>query len=209
MKRLHTGLTICGLLAVLFCFTATSSSGNSEESKLEQKTDAFLKSGDHESAFKLIEDFIQKHPEKPIGHAMLVRVLATGGQIDKALKAYYQFYKLSGTLSEELLLELMRGALNYDDDKVRWSTAKVLGELEDTRAISALANAFNDDDSRVRVTAVKALGKLGDKRAVPALINALSHDDINVRRSAAEALGKLGDKRAVPTLISTLNDEES
>ena len=80
MKRLNTRLIIPGILAISSCFIPTFSVCGSEESTLEQKADAFLKSGDHESAFKIIDSFIQKHPEKPIGHAMLVKVLAADGQ---------------------------------------------------------------------------------------------------------------------------------
>ena len=138
MKRFSKRLTIFGMLAVLFCFVVTLSNGDSDESKLEQKTDDFLKAGDHESALKLIDGFIQEHPEKPTGHAMSVRVLAADGQTDKGLKAYYQFYKLSETLSEELLLELLRGALNHDDINVRWKAAQALGGLGDERAVPAL-----------------------------------------------------------------------
>ena len=115
MKRLKVGLTIFRMLAILFCFIPMFSGCGSEESRLEQKTDAFIEAGDYESALKLINSFIQEYPEKPIGHAMLVRTLAADGQIEKALKTYYRFYKLSETLSAELLLELLRGALNHDD----------------------------------------------------------------------------------------------
>ena len=61
-------------------------------------------------SFSGIEGFTQEHPQKPIRHSLLVRDLAASGQTEKALKAYYQFHKLGGTFSEELLLERL-GAL--------------------------------------------------------------------------------------------------
>ena len=216
MKRLNVAQTTLGMLVVLVCFMTTPSGGDSQESELEKKTDALLKVGDHERALKLIGDFILEHPEKPIGRAMLVKVFAANGQIEKALKAYYRFYKLSETLSPELLHEAVRSAvpalinvlLNDDDDALRSEAAGTLGELGDKRAVPALINALNDDDEWIRASAVDALGELGDKSAVPALINALNDERRWVRTRVTSALGKLGDKSAVPTLINILNKDD-
>ena len=205
MKVSSTTMVVFGMLAVLFCFIPMLSSCGPKESELEQKTDAFLEAGDYENALKLIDGFIQKHPEKPIGHAMLVETLAADGQIDKALKAYYRFYKLGGTPSEALLSDILRGALNHDNRWVQSKAAVALEELEGKRRVPALINALNDDDGEAGAAVAGALGKLGDTRAVPALINALN----NRNWIAARALAKLGDTRAVPALINTLNDENT
>ena len=98
---------------------ATPSNGDSEESQLKRKTDALFKVGDYQRALKLIDSFILKHPEKPIGRAISVRVLAADGQIGKALKELYRFYKLDGVLSEELSRKLLQSVTNHDGDEVR------------------------------------------------------------------------------------------
>jgi HEAT repeat protein len=208
MKRLHTRLIVFGILAIPFCFIPTFSGCGSEELELEQKTDAFLEAGDYKSALKLIDSFIQKHPEKPIGHAMRMRILAADGQIEKALKAYYRFYKLGGTPSEALLSDILRGALNHDNRWVQSKAAAALEELEGKRAVPALINLLNHDSWRVRSRAAQALGKLGDTRAVPALINALNDDDGWVREGVAEVLKELGDERAIPALIEVIGDND-
>ena len=207
MRRLNAATTVLGLLAALAYLTATSSGGDFEESDLTKSTDTLLKAGDYESALKLVEGFILEHPQKPIGRAMLVRVLAANGQTEKALKAYYQFYKLGEMFSEELLLEVVRGTLNHDYGLVRWYATQVLRELGDSCAVPDLINLLNDEHDGVRVEAAYALSELKDNRAVPALINTLNHEDRRVRSGAAQALGELRDNRALPALIDTLNDE--
>ena len=128
MKRLNTAMAALGLLALAYLILPFSGC-SSEDSELEKKTEAFLKTDDYENALKLVEGFILEHPEKPIGRAMLVKVFSANGQIEKALKAYYQFYKLSETLSPKLLLEVVQGALNSDDSDVRQAAAHALGKL--------------------------------------------------------------------------------
>ena len=196
MKHLNATMAVLGMLAALACLTVPFSGFASEESELEKGTSAFLKVDDYENALKLVESFILETPEKPIGHALLARVLAANGQTEKAFKAYHQFYKLGEAFSGELLFELLLGALNDDSSEVRAYATFVLGELGDNRAVPALINRVNDND--VVQDATEALGKLGDKSAVPHLINALNHDDDDVQEAAAKALGKLGDKSASP-----------
>ena len=191
MKQLHTGLTIFGMLAMIFCFTTIPSNGDSEELKLEQKADTLLKAGDYERAFKLVDSFILDHPEQPIGRAMLVRIFAVEGQTHKALKELHRFYKLGGTLSEELLFEVLLGALNDDIPYVRQQAAEALEKLGNKRAVPALINRLNDDDRYVRQGAVHALRTLGDTLAVPALINTLNDDDFLVRWGRCRSIGRV------------------
>ena len=176
MKYLNAVMAVLGVFAALACLTVPFSGCASKESELEKGTSAFLKVDDYENALKLVEGFILENPEKPIGHAMLAKVLAANGQTEKALKAYYQFYKLGETLSEELLLELLLGALNDDSWEVRAYATFVLGKLGDKSAVPHLINVLNHDNGAVQEEAAKALGKLGDKSAVPHLINVLNHD---------------------------------
>ena len=207
MKRLSAAKRSLGMLAAFVCLIITSTGYGIDESELEQKTDAFLKTSDYENALKLVEDFILENPEKPIGHAMLAKVLAADGQTEKALKAYYQFYKLGNALSGELAFELLLGALNDDSWEVRAYATFVLGKLGDKSAAPHLINVLNHHKGAAQSEAAKALGKLGDKSAVPHLIKILSHDNETAQEEAAKALGKLGDKSAVPHLIKILNHD--
>jgi HEAT repeat protein len=209
MKRLNVATAVLGLLVALAYLTATSSGSDSEESELEKSTDALLEAGDYERTLTLAEGFTQEHPQKPIRHSLLVRDLAASGQTEKALKAYYRFYKLGGTFSEELLLEIVRSALSHSDIGVQYTAARTLGELGDTSAIPALINALKDDDIGVLQLAAEALAKLGDKGGILALTKALNEDNRWGRNDAARMLGELGDKSAIPILKNALNDGDS
>ena len=186
--------------------------------------------------FQGLRALLKEHPQQPIRHSLLVRDLPASGQTEKALKTYYRFHQAGGTFSEELFLEIVRGALNHTDIAVRHTTIRTLGELGDCYScfkkaldsdhgkapihaaaaliklgdkggIIALENALNDDDRWARMFATKALGELRDKSVIPALIDALNDDDEWVRFNAAIALGKLGDKRAVPTFMEAIGDD--
>lgn len=158
----------------------------------------FLNAADRTRALKIIDGYIQEHPAKPIGRAMMVRVLAADGQTDRAFTEYYRFYKLSETISSELLIEIVRGAISHGDKDVRKDAVETAEKLGDKGAVPALINALNDSDSGVRWFAARALGELGDKSGAPALINTLNDWDVAVRVSAAEALGKLGNRVGAP-----------
>ena len=112
-------------------------------------------------SFSGIEGFTQEHLQQPIRHSLLVRDLAASGQTEKALKTYYRFYQAGGTFSEELLLEIVRGALNHSDIAVQHDAIRALGELGDKSAIPALINALNDPDIAALQLAAEALAKLG------------------------------------------------
>ena len=193
MKRLHAAKAALGLLAALACLITTPSGGDSEESELEKGTNAFLEVDDYENALKLVEGFILENPERPIGHATLAKVLAANGQTEKAFKAYYQFYKLSETLSGELLLELLLGALNDDSSEVRAYATYGLRELGDNRAVPVLINLLNDNNSEVVLYAAVALGKLGDQSAIPGLSEIIGDDnqEMYIKFEVVKALVKL------------------
>ncbi len=89
MKRLRTTITVLVTIGVFACLAVIPSSCISEKSRLERKVDAFLKVGDYERALKLVEGYVQRYPEKPIGRAMLARVLAADGQTDSAFTEYH------------------------------------------------------------------------------------------------------------------------
>ena len=209
MKRFNTAMRVLGMLAVFTCLTATPSGGNSEESEFEKRIEALLKAEDYERALKLLDQFIDERPEKPIGRFLLVKTLAASGRTNKAFKEYQRLYNFSEKLSEELLFEILRGGLKDDEYQVRGQAALALGLLKDKRAVEPLISALNDDQSQVRAQAADALGLLKDKRAVEPLISALNDDQSQVRVTAALALGLLKDKRAVEPLMNALNDDQS
>ena len=255
MKQLPTTITVLITIAAFFCLALIPLGYGSEKSDLEKKVDAFLKVGDYERVFKLVDDFLQQHPdrpigytmlervitagsaflkvgdlerahalelvdgyiqpypEKPMGRAMMVRILAPNGQTNRAFTEYYRFYKLSETISPQLLLEIVRGALNHSHKVVRAVAAETVERLEDEGAVPALINAFHEirvpynvNNFNLLLSITSALGAFGDKRATSALIDSLKNRDVEARMFAASALVKLGDKSAVPHLINTLND---
>ena len=254
MKPFPTAISVIVTISFIAYLALIPLGYASQKSELESKVDAFLKVGDYDRAFKLVDGFlqehsdtpigyamlervitagsaflnagdrkravilvdgyIQEHPAKPIGRAMMVRVLAADRQTDSAFKEYYRFYKLSETISPELLMAIVRGALNHSDKGVLIAAAETAENLDDKVAVPVLIKVLNDIKhstagwSELDVINVPAvLGALGDKRATPALIDALGDDDDLVRLSAINSLGELGDKSAVPYLIEALNDQ--
>ena len=258
MRRLNTTIISLGVVVALMCLQATLPSYSSGKSELEEKTDAFLKVGDYERAFdlidgyiqeypaksigyamlerlltvgsaflkdgereralKLIDGFIQEYPEKPVGRAMLVKVLAPGGRTSDAFKEYYRYYKLSEEISPELLLEIVRGALNNNDEWVRSAAAETLGNLGDKKAAPSLIDFLGEIASSANYSGLSkafligsvtsALEELADKRVVPALIRIFNESDETVQWSVAGVLGKLKAKSAAPFLIMGLRDGE-
>lgn len=259
MKQLPTAINVLVTSVTLVCLALIPLGYASQKSELERKVDAFLKVGDYDRAFKLVDGFLEEHadapigyamlervitagsaflnaadrkravklidgyiqeyPAKPIGRAMMVRVLAADGQIDSAFTEYYRFYKLSETISPELLMAIVRGALNHSDKGVLIAAAETAENLGDTGAVPALINVFNDmrrsisiSDLTQIISVTTALGSLGDKRATPALIKGFklyaSEDEhvVFVWGPATTALGRLGDKSVVPYLIEALNN---
>ena len=206
MKELSTTMIVLRISASLICLMAMLSGCGS---RLQKETDAFVVAGDYETALKLIDSFIQEHPQQPIGPAMRAKVLAASGKTEQALKEYQRFYTLNEKESSDLLLQILLGALNDDHSEVRLRAAHALGELDGKRAVPTLIEALSDDHWGVRHSAVRALGELGDKRVVPALIKTFNDNNSTVRSTAVRALGKLGDKSVLPILIDVLNDDDS
>jgi len=98
------------------------------------------------------------------------------------------------------------GALQHNDDDVRWKAAIGLGEIGDPNAIPSLINLLCDDDRYVRSRAAYALSMIGEP-AVDPLICALREGDGNLRWGAAIALGKIQNPRAIEPLIRALADK--
>lgn len=135
----------------------------------------FLNAEDRKRALKLINDYIQRHPEKPMGRAMMVRLLAADSQTDNAFTEYYRYYKLSDTISPELLLEIVQGGINHSDADVKWIAAERAENLRDKGAVPALLHAFHEIEVPYNVnnfdlllSITSALGEFGEKRATSA-----------------------------------------
>ena len=183
MKQFPIAYSVLTTIAALACLALVPPTYASEKSELENKVDAFLKVGDYDRAFKLVDSFleehadnpigyamlervitagsgflnaadrkravelidgyIQRHPAKPIGRAMMVRVLAAEGQTNSAFAEYYRFYKLSVAIVPELLLEIVRGALNHTDAHVQSLAADAARFLGDKGAVRDLIITFN------------------------------------------------------------------
>ena len=186
--------------------TATPSNGNCEESQLKRKTDALFKVGDYQRVLRLIDAFILEHPEQPIGRAISARALAADGQIGKALKELYRFYKLDGVLSEELLLEISRSVLNHDNDWVRCGAAEALSDLGDKRAIPTLINRLKhgDDEIQRRCSQKRWQSWRISVLYPPWQIASTSTITKDYDPDPHEILAALGDKCAIPTLINLL-----
>lgn len=180
---------------------------------------ASLKADDRKRAEKWIDNFIHRYPEKPTGRAMMARVLAADGKTEDAFTEYSRFYKLSETISPDLLMEIVRDAISHSDKKVQTAAVVTAEMLNDKIAVPALINLFNEIrrsstswDGMQIIHVTSALGALGDKRATPVLIKGFelykSDDEkaVFVWSPAAGALGKLGDESAVPYLIEALNN---
>ena len=190
---------------------ATPSNDDSEESQLKRKTDALFKVGDYQRALKLIDSFILKYPEKPIGRAISVRALAADGQIDKALKELYRFYKLSEVRSKKLSIELLQSVIYHDDDEVRRGTKETLEKFMDIMDNNPYPYdydidrpyhvdvALQFDDARRLVEA-----ESGDERGVSTLANFLKVGDVSVKLRVAGRLAELKDERGVPALADLL-----
>ena len=86
------------------------------------------------------------------------------------------------------------GALEDDDQGVRYRAAEALGQIKNVTAVDPLIEVLgNDEDRDVRLKSAWALGEIDDARAVDPLSYASAKDsDGYVRDEAKKALGKLG-----------------
>jgi len=212
MKRFSiTIITIGQLVAFAFVLFGCGS----EEAKLQEKTDAFLKAGDYDGALKLIDNFIQEHPEKPIGRAMRVKVFTASGQTAQALKEYQRFHALGGIHSHDLLVQILKVAFKDEDDNARELVLGFLEKMDLKKALPVLIETLKDEDSNVRCYTTRVFSdialKLEDttimQPAVEPLIEALQDEDFFVRESAVLVLGEIGDKRAIPALEKVAKED--
>ena len=99
--------------------------------------------------------------------------------------------------------QLLIGALNDNDAKVRLYAIKALGDTGDKKATEPLLRLFGGgEDETAYVALLEALGSIKDERAVGALLRLLKHRNALVASKAAESLGKIGNKGVVPVLVN-------
>ena len=181
---------------------------------------ASLKTEDRKRAQKRIDDFIHRYPEKPTGRAMMASVLAADGKTEDAFTEYYRFYKLSETISPDLLMEIVRGAFNDSSDFVRYEAVVTAAKLGYKDIVPALIIAFNEitpgsiGSYRYSSSIANALVTSGERRATLALTHAIERflpEDALMRRDAIKALAKSSDMAAIYPLMTVLeraNEEE-
>ena len=118
-----------------------------------------------------------------------------------AARALGQIGDQSGTISSDVLPNLVQLALYDPDSGVRAQALETLGQLrtsvaESPQILDALIMVLRGKDRGVRVQAARTLGQLGravaqHPKGVPALLNALRDEDDSVRTRAAEALERI------------------
>jgi len=98
--------------------------------------------------------------------------------------------------------QLLIGALNDKDAKVRLYAIKALGDTGDKKVTEPLLNLLGRaEDETAYVALLEALGDLKDERAVGALLRLLEHRNALVASKAAESIGKIGNRGVVPVLV--------
>ena len=166
--------------------------------EVRRRVEVFLRAGDTAAALRVVEGFVDRHPDDAGGRELKAKVLARAGDVRGAWREYRIYSALRGRHSRELLWEMVRGALRDQKWFVRQAAAWVLGELGAKEGVPDLRAALRDQDSDVRQAAAEALGKLGAKEAVPDLRAALRDQDTLVRWAAAEALGAIAGRLPEP-----------
>lgn len=100
------------------------------------------------------------------------------------------------------------GALDDDDDEVRFRAAVALARLGDARALPSLLESAQRGLPWVRFEALLALGALRDPVSIPVLAQALRDPDANIRNRAGLGLQGCG-AAAVPVFLGALGDPDA
>jgi len=122
--------------------------------------------------------------------------------------AFLALYKLKSLDKLKGISELYK-MLDSNNQKIRYSAAKVLLELQETEAIPAFMQMLKTKVYDDRKIAIKALVKLKAVEIVPELIDMLSDDDLYIRNSGVQTLIELNAKEAIPFLMKKLKEKNN
>ncbi len=102
-------------------------------------------------------------------------------------------------------IDLLIGALEEENVRVKWDVIKALGQVKDPRALYPLVDILKQKygDPLLQELVLKTIGELHDNRAVTPLIALLDDKDVStsIQELAVKILGDLKDSRAVGAII--------
>lgn len=127
----------------------------------------------------------------------LVAVIADGTE---QLEVRRRAVEAIAALSVPRVTEIIRGAYNSDEGKMKVSAIYAMGVNCDPAWLAILITELGNLDAEVRFEAVGACGELGEEEAVPHIVSLLSDPDAQVQLSAIAALGKIGGSEAEDAL---------
>ncbi len=87
--------------------------------------------------------------------------------------------------NDSRVIEVLIGALDYDNILIREAAIQSLGNIGASSAVPLLIKALNDKSFAVRANAITALGKIGSSEAIPYLEKAAEIADDPVIKSKA------------------------
>jgi len=116
--------------------------------------------------------------------------------------------RILGDKGDRTALSHLMGAVDEEDENVRYEIISSIGDFRDRASIETLIKVLlNDPCAKIRAEAAYALGETGDKEALWSLIEATGDKDEKVREWTAYSLGKLKDKTATGKLILLMEED--
>ncbi len=111
-----------------------------------------------------------------------------------------------GARSEPWVRDLIQGAFESPDRRLRLSAVHAMGRSCDASWLPALTAELESDDAEMRFEAAGACGSIADEAATPHLLRLLEDDDHEVQEAAIGALGQIGGAQAKEALQDLLSD---
>lgn len=101
-----------------------------------------------------------------------------------------------GARSEGWVRDLIRGAFEDSDRRLRLSAVHAMGRSCDAAWLPDLVAELESDDPEMRFEAAGACGAIADEEATPHLLRLLDDDDAEVQEAAINGLGEIGGTEA-------------